>query len=80
MFHSNGIMASSANTVPIIFDPSQSFINLSHLAAVPRGHTIKESYTPLIGVIIQPLGVTFDLMSFSRKMSQSFLDFEAPTS
>jgi hypothetical protein len=73
-------MASGANPVAIILDPDQSVINLGHLAAVPGGNTIKKSYPPLVRRVIQPLGVIFNLMSFSKKMSQSFLDFPASAS
>jgi hypothetical protein len=71
-------MASNANTVALILDPGKGFINLCHLATVPRGDTVKESYSPFVGVVIQPLGITFDLMPLSRKMSESFLDLHTP--
>jgi hypothetical protein len=73
-------MASGANTVAIILEPGQGVINLGHLAAVPCGDPIKESYSPLVRGVIQPLGVIFYLMSLSKKMSQSFLDFHASAS
>jgi len=73
-------MARSANPVPIILSPGQGFIDLSHLAAVPGGDTIKESYAPLVRAVIQPLSITFDLMSLTRKVSQSFFDFHPPAS
>jgi hypothetical protein len=73
-------MAGSAKTVAIIVGPGQCLINLSHLAAVPGGDTIKETDSSLIGAVIQPLGVILDLMSLTRKMSQSFFDFHAPVS
>jgi hypothetical protein len=71
-------MASSAKTVAIILGLGQRFINLGHLAAVPGSDTIKESYSPLVRAVIQPLSITFDLMSLTRKVSQSFFDFQAP--
>ena len=73
-------MARSANPVPIILSPGQGFIDLSHLAAVPGGDTIKESYAPLVRAVIKPLSVILYLMSFTRKMSQSFFDFHPPAS
>ena len=73
-------MARSANPVAIILNPGQRFIDLSHLAAVPGGDTIKESYAPLVRAVIQPLSVILDLMSLARKMSQSLFDFHPPAS
>jgi hypothetical protein len=73
-------MARSANPIAIILNPGQRFIDLSHLAAVPGGDTIKESYAPLVRAVIQPLSVILDLMSLARKMSQSFFDFHPPAS
>jgi hypothetical protein len=73
-------MARSANPVAIILNPDQRFINLNHLAAVPGGDTIKESYAPLVRAVVKPLSVILYLMSFARKMSQSFFDFHPPAS
>jgi hypothetical protein len=73
-------MASSAKAVVIIRGPGQRFVNLSHLAAVPGGDTIKETDAPFVCAVIQPLGVILDLVSFARKMSQSFFNFHAPAS
>lgn len=66
-------MASSAKTVAMVFDPGQSFVNLSHFASVPGSYMIKKSYSPLVGRVVKPLGVSFDLTSLSRKMSKSRL-------
>jgi hypothetical protein len=73
-------MASSANAVATVPDPDQGFVNLSHFASVPGSDMIKKSYPPLVGRVVQPLRVSFDLASLSRKMSQSFLYFHAPVS
>jgi hypothetical protein len=80
MFNPDGLLASHADAVARILDPGQGFIDLSHFTAVPGGYTIKESYTSLVGGVVQPFSVTFDLMPLTRKMSQSFLDFHTPAS
>src|SRR5918993_347899 len=80
LFYSHGLMASSAKTVAIILGLSQRFINLSHLATVPGGDTIKKIEAPLVCAVIQPLGVILDLISLARKVSQSFFNLHAPAS
>jgi hypothetical protein len=74
----NGFMAGSTNAVSGVRGAAEGLIDLPDLFMIPASQAVEKPEPILIGKVVHPLGVLFDLTSFSLKVLKGCLNALSP--